>query len=130
MAPRFASGAGMSLLITFGLLFVMQALIAVDEIPLDEPSQSFFFDIVRVVEDTEVVETIRVPDRPKPPEAWRAGSSSNSASARRAKSCRRGCSPRRTGASSAPRCAPSVAGATTRGSRTEKPSSTRAFACV
>jgi protein TonB len=68
MAPRFTSGAGMSLLITFGLLFVMQALVAVDELDIIEEGPPTFIDFVRVVKDSETPEEPRKLEKPKPRE--------------------------------------------------------------
>ena len=69
MAPRYASVAGLSLLITFSLFFAMQALIAIEELDLLDPTEPWSISFVRVVEDTETEEVIRAPERPTPPEA-------------------------------------------------------------
>lgn len=68
MLPRYASVAGLSLLITFSLFFAMQALIAMDELELPPPTEPWSIGFERVIEDTEVQETIRAPERPTPPE--------------------------------------------------------------
>lgn len=68
MAPRYASVAGLSLLITFGLFFAMQALIAIDELDIAEPSSPFTLDTVRILKDTEPEKKKRELVKPKPQE--------------------------------------------------------------
>ena len=67
MATRYLKAGLLSFAITFGLLFVMQALVARDELEIP-PRTGFVLDIAHVRPDREPEPTPRVPERPKPPE--------------------------------------------------------------
>ena len=68
MGHRHLSAAGLSIGMTFALLFVMQALVAIDDVTVGAPSTGFIVDFTRLIEEEPVQEKERRPTPPKPME--------------------------------------------------------------
>ncbi|HEY5659080.1 MAG TPA: energy transducer TonB [Myxococcota bacterium] len=62
---RYLVSASLGAAVTFGLLFVMQALIAMGDMTLDPEERSFRINWVRLVRDTESERIVRVPKQPE-----------------------------------------------------------------
>jgi periplasmic protein TonB len=66
MIVRFGIGLALGVLVTTGLFFLMQALIATERSPFTEPPKARALDFVRLQEDTRVEVRERKPPPPPP----------------------------------------------------------------
>jgi len=69
MLARYAAALGLAVVVTFGVLFTMQVLIASPQAKLDESGTRHFVDFVRVQRDETVQRAERRRDKPVAPEA-------------------------------------------------------------
>ncbi|MDX2475380.1 MAG: TonB family protein [Candidatus Krumholzibacteria bacterium] len=69
MIARFAIATGLAVLVTIGVLFTMQVLIAQPQAKLDESGTKHFVDFVRVQREESVQRTERRREKPMAPDA-------------------------------------------------------------
>ena len=68
MIVRYVIGLALGAVVTFGLFYLMQALIESDENPLNEAQQTKITEFVPVKEEQQVREKQRKPEPPPPPD--------------------------------------------------------------